>query len=76
MRNVLIAIGNSANASLASEAERLLNDEAALVRGTAIWALGRLDARRLAALAPTHRTMETDPGVRDEWAAALSEVVA
>src|SRR5206468_8002330 len=74
VRNVLIAIGNSANASLASEAERLLNDEAALVRGTAIWALGRLDARRLAALAPTHRTMETDPGVRDEWAAALSEV--
>jgi len=76
VRNVLIAIGNSANASLAGEAERLLNDEAALVRGAAIWALSRLDAQRLAALVPTHRTMETDVGVRDEWAAALSEVVA
>jgi len=76
VRNVLIAIGNSADPSLAIEAERLLADASALVRGAAIWALGRIDARRLAALAPTHRTMETDPGVRDEWTAALPEVIA
>jgi len=76
VRNVLIAIGNSADTSLAIEAERLLADASALVRGTAIWALGRLDPARLAALAPTHRTMETDPNVRDEWTAALPEVIA
>ncbi len=43
IRNVLIAIGNSGDASLADEAERLLGDESPLVRGAAVWALGRLD---------------------------------
>ena len=43
LRNVLIAIGNSGSAALASEAERLLDDPSPLVRGAAIWALGRLD---------------------------------
>jgi epoxyqueuosine reductase len=72
VRNVLIAIGNSADASLAGEAERLLADRSPLVRGAAIWALGRLDPQRLAALAPTHRPNETDPLVEDEWAAAIT----
>ena len=45
VRNVLIAIGNSADASLAGEAERLLDDPSPLVRGAAVWALGRLDPR-------------------------------
>jgi epoxyqueuosine reductase len=76
VRNVLIAIGNSGDARLAVEAERLLADGSALVRGAAIWALGRLDAHRLAALAPKHRAMETDVDVREEWPAALAEVVA
>src|SRR4029079_10666033 len=49
VRNVLIAIGNSGDAALAGEAERLLSDASALVRGAAVWALGRLDAARLAA---------------------------
>ncbi len=48
VRNVLIAIGNSADPSLAVEAERLLADPSPLVRGAAIWALGRLDPQRLA----------------------------
>jgi epoxyqueuosine reductase len=76
VRNVLIAIGNSGDARLAIEAERLLADASALVRGAAIWALGRLDVQRLAAQAPVHRATETDASVRDEWAAALPEVVA
>ncbi len=41
----------------------------------AVWALGRLDARRLTTLAPA-RAMESDPDVRDEWSAALPEVTA
>ncbi len=69
VRNVLIAIGNSGDASLADEAERLLADPSPLVRGAAVWALGRLDPQRLAALAPTHRPNETDPVVEEEWAA-------
>ena len=40
VRNVLIAIGNSGDAALAREAERLLDDPSPLVRGAAVWALG------------------------------------
>ena len=47
IRNVLIAIGNSGDAGLAAEAERLLDDGSPLIRGAAIWALGRLDRARL-----------------------------
>jgi epoxyqueuosine reductase len=70
VRNVLIAIGNSRNPALAAEAERLLNDGSAIVRGAAVWALGRLVAKQdLAAMAGQYASAETDPSVRDEWAA-------
>ena len=58
VRNVLIAIGNSGDAALAAEAERLLDDPSPLVRGAAVWALGRLDPQRLAALAEKSRTRD------------------
>ena len=45
IRNVLIAIGNSGDASLAVEAERLLDDASPLVRGAAVWALSQLIER-------------------------------
>jgi epoxyqueuosine reductase len=73
VRNVLIAIGNSADQALAGEAERLLADASALVRGAAIWALGRLDRARLGAIAPARRAAEDDPTVEAEWATALAE---
>ena len=44
IRNVLIAIGNAADPSLALEAERLLDDASPLVRGAAVWALSQLVA--------------------------------
>jgi epoxyqueuosine reductase len=70
VRNVLIAIGNSRNPALAPYAERLLNDTSAIVRGAAVWALGRLVVKRdLAALAAKYAFAETDASVRDEWAA-------
>jgi epoxyqueuosine reductase len=71
VRNVLIAMGNSEEAALAQPAEQLLTDASALVRGAAVWALGRLDRARLARLAPALRAQECDPHVQDEWAAAL-----
>jgi epoxyqueuosine reductase len=70
VRNVLIAIGNSGDPALASEAERLLDDASPLVRGAAVWALERLDPRRLAALAGK-RAHESDESVCDEWETAL-----
>jgi epoxyqueuosine reductase len=72
VRNVLIAIGNSGDAALAIEAERLLDDESSLVRGAAIWALGRLDVERLRRCAERRRGSETDPALSAEWAAALA----
>jgi epoxyqueuosine reductase len=71
LRNVLIAIGNSGDAGLAGEAERLLGDESPLVRGAAVWALGRLDRGRLAQNA-ARRAAESDPDVIAEWAAACA----
>jgi epoxyqueuosine reductase len=73
LRNVLIAIGNSGNSALADDAERLLEDSSALVRGAAVWALGRLDRDRLVRCAHTRRRTETDPQVIEEWVAALGQ---
>jgi epoxyqueuosine reductase len=68
---VLIAIGNSGEAALADEAERLLADASPLVRGAAVWALSRLDRSRLVDSASERRTMESDAGVVAEWTAAI-----
>ena len=71
VRNVLIAIGNSGDAALAAQAERLLDDASPLVRGAAVWALGRLDPQRLVAVAAARGPAEREPTVQEEWDAAL-----
>ena len=76
LRNVLIAIGNSGNAALAGAAERLLGDPSPLIRGAAVWALGRLDRARLVRRAAPYRAAECDPDVLDEWDAAMPPQVA
>jgi epoxyqueuosine reductase len=71
VRNVLIAIGNSNDAVLAGEAERLLDDESPLVRGAAVWALSQLIGRQeFEALAARALNVETDDSVREEWQSA------
>ena len=71
VRNVLIAAGNSGDASLAPRCEALLCDPSPLVRGAAVWALGRLvGPGRLAALARC--SDEADAGVAEEWRLALA----
>ncbi|MGQ0486218.1 MAG: tRNA epoxyqueuosine(34) reductase QueG [Hyphomicrobiales bacterium] len=68
VRNVLIALGNSDDAELASVAERRLGDASPLVRAMAVWALSRLaPPGRFSALRQQHLAGETDPGVRSEW---------
>ena len=70
IRNVLIAAGNSGDASLASSACVLLDDRSPLVRGAAVWALSRLlPEKEFAALAAERGPCETDADVRDEWRA-------
>ncbi|MEM1313509.1 MAG: 4Fe-4S double cluster binding domain-containing protein, partial [Pseudomonadota bacterium] len=71
LRNVLIAIGNSGLASLVPAARARLTDEAPLVRGAAVWALGRLDPALLRALAPD-LAADADSDVAEEWRAALA----
>jgi epoxyqueuosine reductase len=73
IRNVLIAIGNSGEGALATEAERLLSDTSPLVRGAAVWALMQLAGReRFNVLASEMMPTETDADVRAEWETARS----
>lgn len=67
LRNVLIAIGNSGGLELAAQAERLIDDAAPIVRGAAVWALGRLAPTRLIELRRQRLAAEPDETVRDEW---------
>lgn len=68
VRNVAIALGNSADPSLAEPVRRLTRDDSALVRGAAVWALARLvPAARFAEEAQEALAIETDPDVRSEW---------
>jgi epoxyqueuosine reductase len=73
VRNVLIAIGNSADNRLARDAQRLLEDNSPLVRGAAVWALSQLIGREdFQTLATKAEHQERDKTVRGEWIAALA----
>ena len=70
IRNVLIAIGNADDASLATEAERMLDDPSPLVRGAAVWALSQLVApEKFKAIASQAVGVEADESVLAEWRA-------
>jgi epoxyqueuosine reductase len=71
VRNVLIAIGNSAAPRLVAAAGACLDDDEALVRGAAVWALRQLlDRDAFLRLKHTHAGHERDPAVAAEWAGA------
>lgn len=68
LRNVLIAIGNSGDVTLAEEAQRLLDDASPLVRGAAVWALRQLVSRdEFDAMKAAVMSNERDGSVRAEW---------
>ncbi len=68
LRNVLLAIGNSGDASLAELAVARLGDPSPLVRGMAVWAAARLlSPTRFRALREAHLAHEADDSVRAEW---------
>ena len=74
LRNVLIAAGNSGDLALVDASRALLSDPSPLVRGAAIWALGRLmEADDFAGLA--NGRSEADRSVEHEWQMALGQVV-
>ncbi|NMM43562.1 tRNA epoxyqueuosine(34) reductase QueG [Rhodospirillaceae bacterium KN72] len=67
LRNVLIACGNSGDISLIPPVEALIDDDAAVVRGAAVWALRKLSPSRFEALREK-AAREEDQDVRAEWA--------
>jgi epoxyqueuosine reductase len=71
VRNVLIAAGNGRDAGLVSQIETLLRDPAPVVRGAAIWALGRLSPEALAQRRAEYLPAEQDSSVCAEWDAAI-----
>jgi epoxyqueuosine reductase len=74
IRNVLIAIGNSADRDLADIAKELLADASPLVRGAAVWAVSQLLARgAFLTVAATALATETDERVQAEWRAARED---
>jgi epoxyqueuosine reductase len=71
VRNVLIAAGNSGDASLTPLVTALLDDPSPLVRAMAVWSLGELvSAEELAVARALHEPGEPDPAVRREWCEA------
>jgi epoxyqueuosine reductase len=76
VRNVLIAAGNSGEASLVPACRTLLGDASPLVRGAAVWALSRLISRSaMLALEAEHLPAESDSDVLDEWQLATRGLV-
>ena len=72
LRNVLIAVGNTGDATLAPLAERRLDDLDPMVRGAAVWATRRLvAAEKVERLALDFLARETDTTVRSEWTQKL-----
>ena len=67
VRNALIAAGNSGEEALVAPVAALLDDEAPVVRGAAIWALARLDPVRWTAERLARANAEADPSVLAEW---------
>jgi epoxyqueuosine reductase len=74
VRNVMIALGNIRAPSEADKHAVLarLDDPAPLVRGMAVWALGRLDRALARHQAATYQGQETDADVRAEWDAVMA----
>jgi epoxyqueuosine reductase len=67
VRNVLIAAGNGTDAGLIAQIEVLLSDPAPVVRGAAIWALGRLSPEVFAQRRQDLFAAEQDASVLAEW---------
>ena len=72
LRNVLIAVGNSADPELLPAAEARLRDDDPLIRGTAVWASRRLATEeRARALRLELFAEERDTTVQAEWNAVV-----
>lgn len=67
LRNVLYAIGNSGEPRFVQGVTARLGDPSPLVRGAAIWALGRLDRAAAMKARAAYGMREADVSVTEEW---------
>ena len=67
IRNCLVAAGNSGSTALLARVRPHLDDPAPMVRGAAVWALGRLDPQGYEAERAIRLGAEADESVREEW---------
>ena len=72
LRNVCVALGNWGDVKAVPVLVRALDDAEALVRGHAAWALGRVGTDEACGALLDLRQEETDVGVRQEVADAIS----
>ena len=76
VRNCLIAAGNSSRTDLVSDVLPHLEDSNPVVRGAAVWALGRLAPLAFAGEREKRFGVETDQEVRAEWQDGYSAALA
>jgi len=76
VRNALVAAGNSGLDRLRPLVAALLDDPAPVVRGAAIWALGRLDPGAFARERTARRGYEKDEETAAEWDAEIAAIPA
>lgn len=76
LRNVLIAIGNTGDATFLAPVLARLDDSAVVVRGAAVWALARLAPDRVAEESAARLAAEPEGDVRAEWEAARAMSVS
>jgi epoxyqueuosine reductase len=72
LRNAAIALGNQGDVRAVPALIEALNDEEPLVRGAAAWALGQIRGDMARDALITRQSVEIDPSVRQEIAAAVA----
>lgn len=74
VRNVAVALGNSGDREAVPALAEVLDDQEALVRGHAAWALGELGGAEASRALRLRRAVETDDWVHEEIEAALERL--
>ena len=73
LRNAAIVLGNQRHRPALPALGQALSDEESIIRGAAAWALGQIGGEQALLALRGRNTVETDPDVCDEIAAAIAQ---